>query len=79
MESACHNQDQFTFPTLLARCDGGAIYMGPNNLTTGFHTGIQIQLQFEQLISLFGYFIMFARTNFKKIDDGERFVQSMSG
>ena len=34
---------------------------------------------FEKLILLFGYFIIVARTNFQKLDDGERFVQSRSG
>ena len=67
--------------------------MGPNNLTTGLEpfvwdlTNLQLgftlvfksKCNFEQLISLFGYLIMFARTNFQKLDDWERFVQSRSG
>ena len=44
--------------------------MGPNILTTGLHTG-KSNCNFEQLISLFGYFLMFANTNFQKLNDGE--------
>ena len=79
MESACTTRISSPYQQFSLNAKEESFVWHLTTLQPGFTLVFKSNCNFEQLISLFGYFVMFARTDFQKLDDGERFVQSRSG